>query len=340
MLGLDLSYSHFEQNLVAPIHQLPNEIIASIFILGRLTSIGTGPIHRDFDLHRYPFLLGSVCQLWRQVARSLPQLWNYVLVRAPDSTSAMKFDREILCTVLELSRNLELCLSILPGRDRILSPLARQCFDDIIPHISRIFTLSVFVWDGELAIIPHQTHVELPNLQHFFVYKVRNFTFPFILPAWIGQSPLETFHYAPDPPGLFETNAVPTARLRDLYVSLQYVDGDVMDFIESSPLQFVHLSTEWWHAHTTLSSTTLTHVKICIDHVSSSSPSRIHRICSTSAYSACKSVLSRQMCHLCNGPISHHFCPCISPLAGRNTLLTPTSLTSWEKPHDLSPSTY
>ena len=229
MLGLNLSYNYFEQNLAAPapapIHRLPNEVIARIFTLGRPTSICTGSTHRDFDLHKYPFLLGSICQLWRQVARSLPQLWTYVLIRTPDSTSAMKFDREMLRTVLELSQNLELCLSILPGRDQLLFPSALQYSEDIIPHISRICTLFMFVWNDKLAVIPHQTHVKLPKLRHFFVYEGHGCEFPLILPAWIRESPLETFHYAPDPPNHIEINAVPTARLRDLRANLHFVAG-------------------------------------------------------------------------------------------------------------------
>ena len=179
----------------------------------------------------------------------------------------MKSDREILRTVLELSRNLELYLSILPGRDQHLFPLALQYFDDILPHASRICTLSVFVWNNKLAAIPHQARVELPKLQHFLAHEVHVCDFPFILPAFIRESPLETFHYAPDPPGLFEIDVVPTARLRDLRVNLHYVNPGIMDFIESFPLQFLHLGAFLWDTNTTLSSTTLTRVKIRIDHV-------------------------------------------------------------------------
>ena len=191
----DLANVRFEENLSSPIHRLPNEIIAHIFFLGRPTSIHA----IAFDgSHKYPILLGSICQLWRQISRSSPRLWTYVLLRVPDSD--ITFGREMLRTFLELSRSLELYIMMVPTECYSVpdaSPFTSPYFDDIAPHLSRICTLFAFIdtWDGNLGVIPLQANIELPQLRHFSVYQhgQLNCGDPFILPLCARRSPLETF---------------------------------------------------------------------------------------------------------------------------------------------------
>ena len=259
----DLAKIRFEENLSSPIHRLPNEIIAHIFFLGRPTSIHA--IAYDGS-HKYPILLGSICQLWRQISRRSPRLWTYVLIRAPDLDIA--FGREMLRTFLELSGSLELCVMIAPaGCYRVsgASPFTSQYFDDIAPHLSRICTLFAMIWDADLRV-PLQANTELPQLRHFSVYQHNqpNRRDPFVLPLRARRSPLETFHYYFAPPFYLPVDMTTVLRtsLRTLHMRTRFVREDLTEFIESSLLRILHLRAARWVSSTVLSSTTLTHVEI------------------------------------------------------------------------------
>src|ERR1700733_3339256 len=270
----------FQQNLASPIHRLPNEIIANVFTLGRPPLVRTGISHHDIDLHRYRVLLGSVCQLWRQVARTLPQLWTYVRIRAPDSKAEMEFDRKMLRTVLELSRTSELCLSITPGLDpRQGSPIS-QYFDDITPHLSRISILFAFAWesrDGEICVIPSWENVEFPKLRHLSVcdhphnttnsdsfrstYLGRVSSFPsFAFPACMRNAPLETLQYSLR--ASLDITTVPTARLHTIRMKAKVIGRNMTQFIDSFPLRVLHLTVNRWDSNAVLSSKTLVHVEL------------------------------------------------------------------------------
>ena len=231
----DLVKIRFDENLSSPIHRLPNEIIAHIFFLGRPTSIYTNiAYHHDDESRKYPILLGSICQLWRQISRSSPRLWTYVLIRVPDSA----FGREMLRTFLELSRSLELYIMIVPAKSRSFRgtpSFTSQCFNDIAPHLSRICTLFAFIdfWDGNLGVIPLQANIELPQLRHFSVYhhSQRNGGDPFVLPLCARRSPLEIFHCSLAPSFYLpvDMTTVPRTSLRTLHMKIPFVREDITE---------------------------------------------------------------------------------------------------------------
>lgn len=264
--ALDAVEVRFEENLSSPIHRLPNEIIANIFVLGRPAPIYVNITYRGGDdSHKYPILLGSICRLWRQVARSSPELWTYVLIRTPDSR--IKSHREVLRTFLESSGNLDLDVAIVPGRFTSLFSITSYYFDDITPHLSRICTLFAFIRGSNLGVIPLRASVELPKLRHLSVYQQHSRSdfdsIPF--PVCARRSPLETFHYSARGP--LDLTTVPKASLRTLHIEMTHMRRATLEFIESSLLRVLTLHTGWWQSHSGLSSATLTQVELKVGRV-------------------------------------------------------------------------
>lgn len=67
-----------ERHLGVPIHKLPSELIAAIFLL----CIPRSPSAETPNPAHAPLLLCHVCKVWRTIARGLPFLWRQLTLRA------------------------------------------------------------------------------------------------------------------------------------------------------------------------------------------------------------------------------------------------------------------
>ena len=124
------------------IHRLPTEIIGHIFVIGCPTPNHELPVV-DVRPLQHQVLVGSVCQLWRDIAHRWPALWTSVVVRYPRSRKDVAFREEMISLVLRRSGTLELDLSI--DLDNIPQSEIRESihpfYDHIVPHLQRVHTL-------------------------------------------------------------------------------------------------------------------------------------------------------------------------------------------------------
>ncbi|KAK1215205.1 hypothetical protein PQX77_022193, partial [Marasmius sp. AFHP31] len=76
------------KSVLNPCRQLPNEILAKIFILcvdrdismleDAITTLGNSVYPSTLDTKRSPWVLSQVCVRWRNLALSLPKLWSTI----------------------------------------------------------------------------------------------------------------------------------------------------------------------------------------------------------------------------------------------------------------------
>ena len=89
--------------VVAPINQLPFEVIGEIFLW--YIQLDENDFHRRHDYVSSLSVVTEVCNLWRTIARSLPVLWSRIVICSPHP-------RHIVMTRLFLERSRSHPLSI------------------------------------------------------------------------------------------------------------------------------------------------------------------------------------------------------------------------------------
>ncbi|KAF9018714.1 hypothetical protein BDZ89DRAFT_1139836 [Hymenopellis radicata] len=80
------------KSLLRPICHMPNEILMQIFLFCIPSFPAVATAYNALDSTTVPWTLTHVCQRWRNLARSLPNLWSYVKV---------DFERQRLVTVFK-----------------------------------------------------------------------------------------------------------------------------------------------------------------------------------------------------------------------------------------------
>ena len=131
-VALTSSLATSTQNLVPPVHNLPNEILLHIF------SLGSRDDPTDDVSHREAFLLAvtAVCVRWRDVGVSFPLFWRSIKVTLslrPPARSE-RYLLEKIPKFLERSRDVSLDLDIYveEGGD-----MWDKVMDIIVPHLQR-----------------------------------------------------------------------------------------------------------------------------------------------------------------------------------------------------------
>lgn len=249
----------FEQNLSQSIHRLPNEVISNVFSVGCPV-----PNHESLSIDdaapfKFQMAVSLVCRLWRDIAKSSPGLWTSVLVRPPRSTSKREFYREMLQSVLTLSRELELDVSInLRG---IGEHEGSKYLDLVVPHLPRVCSLDVQIYHPEPAIF---NTFELPKLRHFYVKGGAHYGSSATLLELVSKSPLETFYYDARMP--LEFSSIPNSRLVSCRLTKSVGSGTVK-FVESSPMRTLRLRSNMWERDALLTSSTLTYLDIALNRV-------------------------------------------------------------------------
>ena len=242
------------------IHRLPTEIIGHIFVIGCPTPNHELPVV-DVRPFQHQVLVGSVCQLWRDIAHRWPALWTSAVVRYPRSRKDVAFREEMISLVLRRSGTLELDLSI--NLDVIPQSEIRESihpfYDHIVPHLQRVHTLHLQCARNPFDLMSFSNVPELPKLRHFYIEG----PFPSVelaLPSCIKNSPLETFH-CPAPCTL---SIVPTSQLRRICISRPRAEQEHTRFINKcNGLRALTLLGQW-SDDANISSATLTHFNLYV----------------------------------------------------------------------------
>jgi len=247
-----------QMNLTSPIHRLPNEIIAHIFIVGCPT-----PNHdRDrFSLDAAPvqhqMLVASICGLWREITHDCPALWTSVVIRCPKSENDVKSYEEMICSSLRRSGTLGLDLAIRVGTVLGQESTHPYC-DYVVPHLQRVHTLSL---EFRVSRLPFSNMPQLMKLRHLYIWgsSPENPIFPSCT-----NSSLETFHF--NSHTALQFASIPTSRLRDVNISRYRVDEEIAYFINKcNNLQVLALRVHDWAPDVIISSVTLTHLDLLAD---------------------------------------------------------------------------
>ncbi|KZP25040.1 hypothetical protein FIBSPDRAFT_929587 [Athelia psychrophila] len=131
--------------LVSIIRRVPREILSEIFLYFR-----PDEQTRDTpDLRRSIILISHVCQSWRNVALSTPQLWSTIIVNLGPRDAQRKLD----CAKawIERSRQYPLSISIsclMPNRS---AKAWKELLDILIPHSHRWRSAKILTWTDYLS---------------------------------------------------------------------------------------------------------------------------------------------------------------------------------------------
>jgi len=244
-----------QMNLTSPIHRLPNEIIAHIFVVGCPT-----PDHDrqrvDVAPIQHQMLVGSICSLWREIAHECPALWTSVVVRYPKLENDVKSYEETICSSLRRSGTLGLDLAIMvdtvPGQESTYP----YC-DHVVPHLQRVHTLFL---ECRLNRLPFSNMPQLVKLRHLYMRGSHTSLETLIFPS-CANSPLETFHFSSYEAPQFAF--IPTSRLRDVRFSCCRVDEQIASFVNKcNNLRVLALWGHDWASDVIISSVILTHLNL------------------------------------------------------------------------------
>ncbi|KAJ7762641.1 hypothetical protein B0H16DRAFT_1807388, partial [Mycena metata] len=136
-----------------PVLTLPVEIVSEIFCC----TSSAGGAHSKLTLHGKSFILGHICQLWRQIALSTPELWNTIRLT---SRGAL----EPACIHAFLSRAASLPLSISVDEVDVDRDVLHAALNTIMPH-SRNWAHLAIGSAAETMRVFQVVHQQLPMLQ-------------------------------------------------------------------------------------------------------------------------------------------------------------------------------
>ncbi|KAJ7762600.1 hypothetical protein B0H16DRAFT_1529377 [Mycena metata] len=136
-----------------PVLTLPVEIISKIFFL---TLCAGGP-YSELTVHGKSLILGHICQLWRQIALSTPELWNTIQLKSRGGLAPA-----LIHTFL--SRAASLPLSILVLDFDVDQDMLNMALSTVMPHSRNWAHLSI-AGGAETMRRFQVVHQQLPQLQ-------------------------------------------------------------------------------------------------------------------------------------------------------------------------------
>ena len=101
--------------VLSPIHQLPPEVLAKIFLYASDGSSVVWP-RRNGDVEM-PLLLGRICNYWRTITHSSPLLWSNLRLNIPRDLEIRPAD-SLKCTCAAVRNLVDICLSRSRNIDR------------------------------------------------------------------------------------------------------------------------------------------------------------------------------------------------------------------------------
>ncbi|KAJ7762601.1 hypothetical protein B0H16DRAFT_1414585, partial [Mycena metata] len=140
-----------------PVLTLPVEITSQIF----KWTLAPGGVASTLTAEGKSLVLGHICQLWRQIALSTPELWNTINIAVGPA-----LDSDLSRIHTFLSRSSSMALSISINADSRRSQLAfRAAVDALVPYSRAWKNLSIFgyiVWQN---LQPLHAIQQLPHLE-------------------------------------------------------------------------------------------------------------------------------------------------------------------------------
>lgn len=105
----------------APVHHIPDEILSNIFLetIPPLELIIRDPQNHNNFLQHLPWTASQVCQRWRNIAISSPQLWSVIAFSIPGPFSGRQIQdiAQLVKECLSRSRDAPLSLQIISGEN-------------------------------------------------------------------------------------------------------------------------------------------------------------------------------------------------------------------------------
>lgn len=104
-------YAETHKVLIAPVRNVPTELLAEIFIL----CLSENWQDRTFDTRQAPLLLSSVCMRWRATALSIPLLWSTLIIdskKSPRKPTPLRNTLALMTTWLARSSTLLLNIKL------------------------------------------------------------------------------------------------------------------------------------------------------------------------------------------------------------------------------------
>lgn len=209
-----------EHNLASPIHKLPDELIAHVFVLGcpkpKFLADLSARNETAEDPFPYQVLVSSICRRWRRISLQSPTLWSFIFIMLPfKSLSMAKRYGPLMYAVSQRSGAARVTFTLKhrtpfcfrpdalwgsPAIHNLLATLlARVEFFDL-------HTLAPERTTSQHPVFPI-TRDRYPRLQHLSIMLGWNSFTPFLIPRG-GSLDLDTFTCAnwtrgPDPSSPF-----------------------------------------------------------------------------------------------------------------------------------------
>lgn len=141
-----------------PMNNLPAELLIQIFIYlcGRPAALTNGYDAPSFST---PLFLGKICRHWRDIAWSIPSLWEYIDLVLP--TTKQSAFAELLADWIERSQRLP--LTIIFRRDESKASLVRNWGVQTLP-LFHLISNEWHRWESIDLFIPHRFCISRINL--------------------------------------------------------------------------------------------------------------------------------------------------------------------------------
>ncbi|PBK91968.1 hypothetical protein ARMGADRAFT_1081379 [Armillaria gallica] len=115
------------RSILAPIRRLPQEVLLAIFSLCRESYLGEDSL----DPRKFPWFLGHVCHMWRDLVHSLPLLWSSVALMTQYTSHSIDMIQ------YHLKRSGNILLDVFIDGVFRCKPLALKAVDCVYSHSYR-----------------------------------------------------------------------------------------------------------------------------------------------------------------------------------------------------------
>lgn len=245
-----------EQNEAIPIHRLPDEVLALIFLAGRDIP-EHGSRLTTWTSHLYEIQVCSVCRTWRAAGRDCRRLWSPIVIVPPNRGKGEGWF-DMVDQLLQLSGSAPLEVFVCIGQG------SRKCLTLLRQHLHRVFALSVVLNDVR-DLSPLFPLVDIPKLRTLSVQGVRIRQEPLVITGEVCALETLRYHVIGMP---LDVTSVPTTSLRNLNIRAalpnEYLDDRLVQVVSRCSLEQLHVFQSSWtfSCFDLRSSSSLTHLSI------------------------------------------------------------------------------
>ena len=153
--------------LLSPVRYLPSEILEEIFLHYANNLNPRSAIYNTVTIARMPWRLGHVSHRWREVALSLPSLWdNLPKIDIPQPTRGRSYVRALICLIRRsgISPTLKLHIHAVVRASVRLGKVQKSLIKEIILRSERIEQLRIYI-NASAMLLFQGLKGRLPNLR-------------------------------------------------------------------------------------------------------------------------------------------------------------------------------